>query len=122
MQRQSENPCTTCGACCAQFRVSFHWSEADDAGGNVPVDLTVDIDSFRKAMKGTERGQRRCVALEGTVGCSVRCSIYERRPSVCQEFAISWADGVASEQCDKARVAVGLRPIPLTEFPRQERR
>ncbi|RBD09468.1 YkgJ family cysteine cluster protein, partial [Xanthomonas oryzae pv. oryzae] len=25
------HPCLTCGACCAYFRVSFHWSEADPA-------------------------------------------------------------------------------------------
>ncbi|OZZ73507.1 zinc/iron-chelating domain-containing protein, partial [Klebsiella pneumoniae] len=22
------NPCMTCGACCAYFRVSFYWAEA----------------------------------------------------------------------------------------------
>ncbi|RBD00840.1 YkgJ family cysteine cluster protein, partial [Xanthomonas oryzae pv. oryzae] len=27
------HPCLTCGACCAYFRVSFHWSEADPALG-----------------------------------------------------------------------------------------
>ncbi|ENO4720751.1 YkgJ family cysteine cluster protein, partial [Escherichia coli] len=37
------NPCMTCGACCAFFRVSFYWAEADDAGGNVPVSLTEQI-------------------------------------------------------------------------------
>ncbi|EEC8989014.1 TPA: YkgJ family cysteine cluster protein [Escherichia coli] len=26
------NPCMTCGAYCAFFRVSFYWVEADDAG------------------------------------------------------------------------------------------
>ncbi|HBP8873638.1 TPA: YkgJ family cysteine cluster protein, partial [Escherichia coli] len=25
------NPCMRCGACCAFFRVSFYWAEADDA-------------------------------------------------------------------------------------------
>ncbi len=34
------NPCMTCGACCAYFRVSFYWAEADDAGGLVPSALT----------------------------------------------------------------------------------
>ncbi|MLR39642.1 YkgJ family cysteine cluster protein, partial [Salmonella enterica subsp. enterica] len=23
------NPCMTCGACCAYFRVSFYWAEGD---------------------------------------------------------------------------------------------
>ena len=27
------HPCLTCGACCAHFRVSFHWSEADPDQG-----------------------------------------------------------------------------------------
>ena len=31
------NPCMTCGACCIFFRVSFYWSEADDAGGTIPT-------------------------------------------------------------------------------------
>ena len=34
------NPCMTCGACCAYFRVSFYWAEASDGGGTVPVHLT----------------------------------------------------------------------------------
>ena len=35
------HPCLTCGACCAHFRVSFHWSEADpEQGGAVPAALT----------------------------------------------------------------------------------
>ncbi|WP_374212354.1 YkgJ family cysteine cluster protein [Thiothrix subterranea] len=25
------NPCMTCGACCASFRVSFYWGETDAA-------------------------------------------------------------------------------------------
>ncbi|MEG6657786.1 YkgJ family cysteine cluster protein, partial [Pseudomonas aeruginosa] len=23
----TDNPCLTCGACCAHFRVSFYWGE-----------------------------------------------------------------------------------------------
>jgi Fe-S-cluster containining protein len=101
----------TCGACCAHFRASFHWSEADDAGGSVPVELTVDVDSFRRAMRGTERSESCCVALEGTVGNAVRCSIYEQRPSVCREFNVSWDDEGYNEKCDKARRAFGLPPL-----------
>jgi Fe-S-cluster containining protein len=114
------NPCIACGACCAHFRVSFHWSEADDAGGTVPVDRTVDVDSFRRAMRGTDRTPPRCSALEGDVGCSVRCAIYEQRPSVCREFAVSWEDGGANEKCDKARGAAGLGPIPPAPFLARE--
>jgi hypothetical protein len=31
----SDNPCVSCGACCAHFRVSFYWAEADDAPGGI---------------------------------------------------------------------------------------
>lgn len=40
------NPCMTCGACCAYFRVSFYWAEASDGGGTVPVDLTEPLTPF----------------------------------------------------------------------------
>ena len=40
------NPCMTCGACCAYFRVSFYWAEADDAGGPVPSALTEPLTPF----------------------------------------------------------------------------
>ncbi len=40
------NPCMTCGACCAYFRVSFYWAEADDAGGLVPSALTEPLTPF----------------------------------------------------------------------------
>lgn len=33
-------PCLDCGACCATFRVSFYWTEADASlGGTVPEEL-----------------------------------------------------------------------------------
>lgn len=110
-RRSLENPCITCGACCAHYRASFHWSEADDAGGTVPVDLTVDISPFRRAMRGTEHSKPCCVALEGAVGIDVRCVIYEQRPSVCREFTFSWEDGENNEKCDKARLAIGLTAL-----------
>lgn len=110
-QMESFNPCTSCGACCAMFRATFHWSEAEDGGGTVPVEMTVDIDSFRRAMLGTERRESRCVALEGEIGTRVRCTIYERRPSVCREFPVSWEDGTANDKCDRARQRAGLPPL-----------
>lgn len=30
------NPCVSCGACCAYFRVSFYWAESESGGGTVP--------------------------------------------------------------------------------------
>lgn len=105
------NPCLACGACCVRYRASFHWSEADDAEGAVPVGLTDDLGPFRRVMRGTDTSDPRCVALEGTVGVEVRCAIYELRPSVCRDFTPSWADGRPNDMCDRARSARGLDPL-----------
>lgn len=106
------NPCQACGACCAHFRCSFHWSEASDVQPDgVPVEFTEDLTSFRRAMKGTNRTYPYCVALIGEIGHAVACVIYERRPSVCREFAASYVSGEPNEQCDQARHAYGLSPL-----------
>jgi hypothetical protein len=117
------NPCLACGACCAYYRVSFHWSEAERfVGGVTPGELTVQISPHRVAMRGTASAVPRCVALEGRVGGTVRCSTYERRPSPCREFAASWEHGVHSERCDRARAAHGLPPLePPRSKPRRRR-
>ncbi|UCF65989.1 MAG: YkgJ family cysteine cluster protein [bacterium] len=107
-----DNPCLTCGACCAFFRVSFYWAEADDASeGGIPVHLTEDLGPFRRVMKGTNVVQPRCVALEGTIGNSVLCSIYENRPSVCRTFELSWKENVHNISCDEARNYYGLAAL-----------
>ena len=106
------NPCPECGACCAHFRVSFYWSEADSAAGGVtPADLSVKVTAHRAAMRGTETIPARCVALEGEIGKRVRCAIYPLRPSPCREFRASWIDGPRSERCERARAAHGLPPL-----------
>jgi uncharacterized protein len=117
-----DNPCLSCGACCACFRVSFYWGEADQ-DGSVPPELTEDVDSFRRCMKGTNQKSIWCVALQGEIGKAVSCSIYERRSSTCREFGIHWDRGVIHidpqdiERCTQARAAWGLPPVqiePLT--------
>lgn len=105
----ASNPCLTCGACCAFLRVSFYWAEGDDATpGGVPVELTEKVDYFLRAMRGTHQKEIRCIALQGQIGKKVRCSIYERRPSVCRQFRPSWRDGIPNDQCDRARQSKGL--------------
>lgn len=103
------NPCLACGACCAYFRVSFYWGEAEANG--IPVDLTVPVTPHRLAMRGSEQQPPRCVALQGSVGDCVNCSIYDRRPSPCRSVNPSWQNGSADDQCDKARRAWGLPPL-----------
>lgn len=111
-----EDVCLNCGACCANFRVSFHWSEADpEQGGEVPPALTVPLDLHRVAMRGTEARPARCVALHGEVGGGVACSIYAQRPSPCRDFTVSWANGERNERCEQARAAWGLPPLKIED-------
>ena len=107
----ANNPCLTCGACCAHFRVSFFWGECASSGGTVPDDLTVQISPFHVAMRGTESKPARCISLLGEVGCGVRCTVYEQRSSPCREFQAAWENVEPNERCDAARAAHGLPPL-----------
>jgi Fe-S-cluster containining protein len=105
-----DNPCLSCGACCAHFRVSFYFGELDSQpGGWVPIALTRQINHFRAAMRGTESGAGRCAALGGEVGQpGVSCAIYTLRPSPCREFSAWEEDGTPSPQCQRLRIGLGL--------------
>ncbi|MCH7226946.1 YkgJ family cysteine cluster protein [Haloferula sp. A504] len=105
------NPCLACGACCAFFRVSFHWMETDAGGGTVPTGLAEPVDLHRVAMRGTTCSPVRCNALEGEVGTSVRCTIHPLRPSVCRAFQPAWENGEPNPDCDRARAQFGLPPL-----------
>ncbi|RZA13920.1 MAG: YkgJ family cysteine cluster protein, partial [Lysobacteraceae bacterium] len=106
------HPCMSCGACCATYRVSLHWSEAEAAlGGRVPVELTEPVRAHERAMLGTSRAQPRCIALEADIGRHSRCTIHARRPAACEQLAASHESGGANPQCDRARLAHGLPPL-----------
>lgn len=109
----STHPCLTCGACCAHFRVAFHWAETDPfLGGTTPAALTEKLDPHRVAMLGTRGGsQPRCTSLQGEVGSDAHCGIYALRPSPCRDLQPAWENGAASPQCDRARRAHGLAPL-----------
>ncbi|KTS18706.1 MULTISPECIES: YkgJ family cysteine cluster protein [Pantoea] len=111
------NPCMTCGACCAHFRVSFYWAEADDGGGAVPVELTEPLSLLMRNMRGTNDRAPRCVALQGEIGGCVSCGIYAQRPSPCREFAMSGENGVPNDACDRARARYGLPPLFHPSLP-----
>ncbi|HEX7816950.1 YkgJ family cysteine cluster protein [Dyella sp.] len=112
-----DHPCLRCGACCAFFRVAFHWSEAEAfMGGVVPVELTEPLDPHRLVMRGTQARRPHCVALHGEVGSTTSCGIYERRPSVCREVQPSWENGVAHAQCERARIGHGLAPLQPADW------
>jgi len=111
------HPCLSCGACCAYFRVSFHWSEADPAlGGGVPPELTETLRTHERVMRGTSQVQPRCIALDADIGRYSRCTIHDRRPSVCALVPASWEFGASSTQCDKARVAHGLPVLAADDW------
>lgn len=111
MSHMPANPCLSCGACCAFYRASFYWAEAEDNGaGGIPPDMTEKLNDFRLVMKGTSSIPPRCIALSGFIGLGVACSIYERRPSICRELEPSWQNNAPNPACDKARLAWGLDP------------
>ena len=116
-RRTMRHPCLSCGACCAHFRISFHWSEADpDLDGVVPIELTEPLRRHERVMRGTSQEAPRCVALDAEIGVRSRCSIHPVRPSVCRAVDASWEFGVPSPQCDKARVAHGLAALTPADW------
>ena len=111
------HPCLSCGACCASFRVAFHWSESDHFhGGVTPSRLTETLEPHRLVMRGTQARAPRCAALQGTVGQSTQCVIYAQRPSPCHDLKPAWESGAASPQCDRARLIHGLPPLTLDSW------
>jgi len=117
---ETTNPCLTCGACCACYRASFYWAEADDApSGTVPVEMTDKMNDFRRMMKGTGGSNPRCIALMGVIGERVYCAIHERRSSVCRDFPVAWENGEPNPRCDAARLRWGMEPLkpPVRENP-----
>lgn len=91
------NQCTSCGACCASFRVDFSVFEYEEAGGSVPAGLAASITEQTCRMRGTDHSPPRCAALYGRLGEKVSCGIYEWRPSPCREFE------EGSDACQRAR-------------------
>ncbi len=106
------HPCLSCGACCAHFRVAFHWAETDPfLGGTTPAELTEKLDPHRVVMRGTRNGDTRCVSLQGEVGVAAQCGIYDQRPSPCHALQPAWENGQSSPQCDRARAAHGMAAL-----------
>ncbi|MCK6424414.1 MAG: YkgJ family cysteine cluster protein [Burkholderiaceae bacterium] len=75
--------CQRCGACCAAFRVSFYWAEAEVHG--LPAELLEPVTPLLSCLRGTNQARPRCAALQGRVGDAVACSQYAQRPSPCRE-------------------------------------
>lgn len=94
--------CTACGLCCA-YIVHRYWDSAsqatwvavtkkdaavlENAGKRHLVVLNVSwAEHFMEMTKPKKGTPSRCAALEGTLGVSVSCGVYEARPAVCREF------------------------------------
>jgi Fe-S-cluster containining protein len=101
--------CTTCGACCACFRVDFSVHEGEDMGGPVPAGLAVEVNDSTLRMRGTDHSPPLCAALSGQIGAKIGCGIYEWRPSPCREFA------EGSDACSRARLRHGLPTLAGAE-------
>lgn len=105
------HPCQRCGACCATFRVAFHWSEAQPASPDgVAAALVLPLRHHELELRRAD-GTDRCVALAGRIGESTACTIYPARPSPCRALAAAWEAGAPSPQCDRARARHGLSPL-----------
>ncbi|MGL5402238.1 MAG: YkgJ family cysteine cluster protein [Acinetobacter sp.] len=107
-QVASSDACVSCGACCANYRVSFYWAEAE----RMPANMVEPLTAVYSCMKGTNQAQVKCIALQGEVGQQVSCSIYAIRSTTCKEVKI------ADEQCNKARLKYNL--IPLIDIEQQD--
>ena len=68
-------------------------------------------------MKGTNKPRPHCKGLTGEIGKDVKCAIYENRPSPCRNFLPSFVNGKRNVRCDQARLAKGLRPLRLDDWP-----
>ena len=116
---QKINPCISCGACCAHFRVQFYWREAnrEDSSPFVPAGYFEELTSLLRCMRGTAAKHRpKCAGLEGRIGRDAKCSIYTSRPTPCRQFQASYADGKHNPRCDEARQAHGLRPLGPSDW------
>lgn len=110
--RSPNNVCCHCGACCATYRVTLPRADlASRPGGWVPDALTEPYTPTSACMREHPDMPGRCIALIGTIGEEVRCTIYAQRPAACRDFAPFSAFGIGDAACDEARLRHGLPPL-----------
>jgi uncharacterized protein len=102
----SADDCRSCGACCGPPYVADHYIDLTD------TDVARLSTHYKRAhvkrgpppalaTKCTNDGVV-CVALQGSLGTSVPCAIYEQRPDACRAFR------PGSRACLRLRAQVGL--------------
>lgn len=106
--------CQRCGACCASFRVSFYWAEAEVHG--LPDDMVEPVTALLACLRGTNQAQPRCIGLQGRIGAAVTCTCYAQRPSPCREVQ------PGDDKCRRARARWGMadprHDAPAADSPR----
>lgn len=102
--------CLTCGACCT-YLLCLTVRPSDKTPSNHFWNITTEskrgeivVDRFLRRNDETFA----CTALNGRLGESVCCQIYENRPAVCREFE------AGSDKCHAIRRAFGIES-QLTE-------
>lgn len=102
--------CNQCGACCVshnekiQYRVALtDQSDIDRLPDRAKAWVFMSPEAGKALRTKTdEDGFRVCMGLEGKIGGSPVCSIYENRPKLCRNFA------TGSKNCHKYRRLAGL--------------
>jgi hypothetical protein len=85
--------------------------ELDSHGGQVPAALAEPYTASTACMREHPDHPGRCIALEGSVGHYVGCTIYAQRPAACREFAPLSVIGIGDEACNEARRRQGLQSL-----------
>ena len=99
--------CLTCGACC-QSLLCVGVRPSDKVDSELYWDITAEAESGemvvdRYLMRNGET--LACIALSGTIGERVGCTIYETRPAMCHHF------DAGSDRCHAIRRAFGIEPF-----------
>ena len=96
--------CRTCGACCApEVRLPFYVGLRDaDLRRLTPAWRGRSVGRGSLLTRLDPVGRCVCVALRGTLGRRVSCTIYPRRPGPCRRLT------EGSRACRKARRQAGL--------------
>jgi uncharacterized protein len=96
-----DQPCRTCGACCAYSR---QWprftTETDLELARIPPEF-VD-----RNLSGMRCVGDRCSALEGQIGVMTTCAAYTDRPAVCRACV------AGDDACRMARASYGFPELP----------
>ncbi|WP_407177178.1 YkgJ family cysteine cluster protein [Bradyrhizobium sp. STM 3562] len=93
----TDNPCVTCGACCAYSENWPRFSTEDDAALELIPKQLVNARGSGMACEND-----RCAALTGRIGVATSCAIYAIRPDVCRTCMPGDAE------CTMARRKFGL--------------